>query len=146
MTRNKRFFVTTVFAVFALVAVFGFGVQRNQVARAQDGMVTCDLSLISQLYISEHVYGHFPMTDVSNIDKGQYAPLFDAMMAMMEQMVPTEEAMMEPTEEVMMEGMTILASGDVPGEPQVCTDLRHELDDWFLKHFKLEMEMTSEVS
>ena len=146
MTRNKRFFVTTVFAVFALVAVFGFGVQRNQVARAQDGMVTCDLSLISQLYISEHVYGHFPMTDVSNIDKGQYAPLFDAMMAMMEQMVPTEEAMMEPTEEVMMEGMTILASGDVPGEPQVCTDLRHELDAWFLKHFKLEMEMTSEVS
>ncbi len=154
MTRNKRFLVTTVFAVFALVAVFGFGVQRNQVARAQDGMVTCDLSLISQLYIAEHVYGHFPMTDVSNIDKGQYAPLFDAMMAMMEQMVPTEEAMMEPTEEammepteeVMMEGMTILASGDVPGEPQVCTDLRHELDAWFLEHFKLEMEMTSEVS
>ncbi len=146
MTRNKRFFLTTVFAVFALVVVFGFGVQRNQIARAQDGMVTCDLSLISQLYISEHVYGHFPMTDVSNIDKGQYAPLFDAMMAMMEQMDPTEEAMMDPTEEAMMEGMTMLASGDVPGEPQVCTDLRHELDAWFLEHFKLEMEMMSEGS
>ncbi len=154
MTRNKRFFLTTVFAVFALVAVFGFGVQRNQLARAQDGMVTCDLSLISQLYISEHVYGHFPMTDVSNIDKGQYAPLFDAMMEMMEEMEPTEEAMMDPTEEAMMdpteeavmEGMTMLASGDVAGEPQVCTDLRHELDAWFLVHFKHEMEMMAEGS
>jgi hypothetical protein len=94
------------------------------------------------------------MTDVSNIDKGQYAPLFDAMMAMMEEMEPTEEAEMAvteeaemaATEEAMMEGMTMLASGDVIGEPQVCTDLRHELDAWFLEHFKHEMEMMSEGS
>jgi hypothetical protein len=43
-----------------------------------------------------------------------------------------------------MEGMTMLAHGDIPGEPQVCTDLRHELDAWFLEHFKHEMEMMSE--
>jgi hypothetical protein len=148
MTRNKRLALVAILSVFALALMFGVGVQRNQVAHAQDEMITCDLTLISLLYISEHVYGHFPMTDVSNIDKGQYAPLFDAMMAEMEQMEPTEEAMMEPTEEAamepteeaMMEGMTMLAHGDIPGEPQACTDLRHELDAWFLSHFNMEME------
>jgi hypothetical protein len=135
-------------ALVALLAVAAFAMPRAQVASAQDEMVQCDLTLITLLYISEHVYGHFPMTDVSNIDKGQYAPLFDAMMeAMMEMtpteeaaMAPTEEAMMAPTEEAAMEG-TVLAHGDIPGEPQVCVDLRHELDAWFLDHFKHEMEM-----
>ncbi|MDZ4771024.1 MAG: hypothetical protein SGJ24_18020 [Chloroflexota bacterium] len=139
-------------AVLALVAVTVFAMPRAQVASAQDEMIQCDLTLITLLYVSEHVYGHFPMTDVSNIDKGQYAPLFDAMMEAMMEMTPTEEAMMEmtpteeamiemtPTEEAMMDG-TMLAHGDIPGEPQVCTDLRHELDVWFLEHFMHEMEM-----
>lgn len=152
MTINKRFALGAVLAVFAFVAVFGFGIQQTQIASAQDEMITCDLTLITLLYISEHAYGHFPMTDVSNIDKGQYAPLFEAMMAEMAEMEPTEEAMMEPTEEAMMEAteegmmddMAMLAHGDLPGEPQVCTDLRHELDAWFLEHFKHEMEMSAE--
>lgn len=150
MTHNKRFGLVLVLSAFVLLAAFGFAFAPAQrTAQAQDGMVVCDMTLISLLYISEHVYGHFPMTDVSNIDKGQYAPLFDAMMAMMAEMEPTEEAAMEPTEEAAMEpteeaameGMTMLAHGDIPGEPQVCTDLRHELDAWFLEHFKHEMEM-----
>lgn len=148
MNRTQRLLGTALLATAALLAIFAFAVPRAQVARAQDEMVQCDLTLISLLYISEHVYGHFPMTDVSNIDKGQYAPLFDAMMEAMMEMTPTEEAMMTPTEEMamapteeaMLEG-TMLAHGDIPGEPQVCTDLRHELDAWFLDHFMHEMEM-----
>jgi hypothetical protein len=151
MNRSKRIAVVAMSAVIALAAAFAFVAPRAQLVRAQDEMVQCDLTLITLLYISEHVYGHFPMTDVSNLDKGQYAPLFEAMMAEMEMnatpeaMAPTEEAMapteeaMAPTEEAMMG--TMLAHGDIPGEPQVCTDLRHELDAWFLEHFMHEMEM-----
>ena len=146
---NKvRSLIAVSVAALTLIAVFVFAMPRAQVASAQDEMVQCDLTVISLLYISEHVYGHFPMTDVSNIDKGQYAPLFDAMMEAMMEMTPTEEAMMEPTEEAMMapteEAMmdgTMLAHGDIADEPQVCTDLRHELDTWFLEHFMHEMEM-----
>jgi hypothetical protein len=148
MNRNKRIVLAFLSLVLVVATVFGFSLRATSVTRAQDEMITCDLTLISLLYISEHVYGHFPMTDVSNIDKGQYAPLFDAMMAEMAQMEPTEEAAMEPTEEVAMEpteevameGMTMLAHGDIAGEPQACTDLRHELDAWFLSHFNMEME------
>jgi cytochrome bd-type quinol oxidase subunit 1 len=143
MNHTQRLLGTALLATAVLLAAFAFAVPRARVARAQDGMVQCDLTLITLLYISEHVYGHFPMTDVSNIDKGQYGPLFDAMMEAMMEMTPTEEAMMEPTEEAMMEG-TMLAHGDIPGEPQVCTDLRHELDAWFLDHFMREMEMMAD--
>ena len=147
MNRNKRIVLAFLIPVLVVATVFGFSLRATSVTRAQGEMITCDLTLISLLYISEHVYGHFPMTDVSNIDKGQYAPLFDAMMAEMAQMEPTEEVAMEPTEEVAMEpteevameGMAMLASGDIAGEPQACTDLRHELDAWFLSHFNMEM-------
>lgn len=146
--KHVRKLIALSVVVLALLAVTVFAMPRAQVASAQDEMIQCDLTLITLLYISEHVYGHFPMTDVSNIDKGQYAPLFDAMMEAMMEMTPTEEAMMEPTEEAMMEPTeepmmdgTMLAHGDIPGEPQVCSDLRHELDVWFLEHFMHEMEM-----
>ncbi len=137
--------------VVALFASFGFGAQRN-VVEAQDEMIVCDLTLITLLYISEHEYGHFPMMDVSNIDKGQYTPLFDAMMAEMEEMAATEEPEMAETEEPEMaeteepaeSEYTQLAHGDIEGEPQECTDLRHELDAWFMEHFMHEMMMEEE--
>jgi hypothetical protein len=149
---KKQFVLGMVVVLFAVTTIFGFGLTRTQVASAQDEKIVCDWTLITMLYVSEHVYGHFPMTDVSNFEFGQYAPLFEAMMAEMEMeatpeaemteeaaMEATEEAAMEPTEEV--EGMVLLAHGDIPGEPQACTDLRHELDAWFLDHFNMEMGM-----
>jgi hypothetical protein len=151
--RNKiTFMMATAFLVVVLFASFGFGAQRN-IVEAQDDQIVCDWTLITLLYISEHEYGHFPMTDVSNFDFGQYTPLFEAMMAEMEmtateepEMSETEEPEMSETEEPEMSEteeppFTFLEHGDIEGEPQACTDLRHELDAWFLGHFMHEMEM-----
>jgi hypothetical protein len=148
MLRNKRMTSTFLLGIFAFALSFGFGFRNVSVARAQDKIV-CDWTLISLLYISEHVYGHFPMTDVSNFEFGQYTPLFEAMMADMEAMAPTEEAAMAPTEEAAMApteeaamgDMVMLPHGDIEGEPEECTALRHELDVWFLDHFNMEMMM-----
>lgn len=150
MRMNKRFTWAVAFLALALVVSVGFAFQQNvQAQDGEDGPIVCDWTLITLLYISEHEFGHFPMTDVSNFDFGQYTPLFEAMMAEMEEMEPTEEAPeMEPTEEPEMEPTeepespyTQLPHGDIEGEPQACEDLRHELDAWFLDHFMMEMDM-----
>jgi hypothetical protein len=118
--------------------------------RAQDTMdkVTCDSSLVILLYVAEYHYGFHSMYDVSTLDKGQYAPLFDAMMAMME----GEDSMMEPTPEgemmedtgEMMEGMTMLTPAVIEGEDQLCTDLRAELDGFLYEALTHEMMMGEE--
>lgn len=150
---NKKSIAKLLVAVLVVAAIgaFGFSSQRN-VVEAQDDLIVCDWTLITLLYISEHEYGHFPMTDVSNFDFGQYTPLFEAMMAEMEEMEPTEEPEMEEmveTEEAEMEEteeppFTFLEHGDIEGEPQACVDLRHELDAWFLEFFMADMEMEME--
>lgn len=153
---NKRFSALALIVVFVVSTFVGFGFNAAP-ALAQDqdeeGPIVCDWTLITLLYIAEHEYGYFPMTDVSNFDFGQYTPLFDAMMAEMEmeataepEMEATEEAEMEATEEPEMEATeeppyTFLPHGDIEGEPQPCEDLRHELDAYFLDHFMHEMEM-----
>jgi hypothetical protein len=107
---------------------------------AQDSMThVCDSTLITLLYIAEHDYGFHSMSmDLATFDKGQYAPLFEAMMSEMSEgdMMATEEAMMDEmmTEEAMMEDMgemTMLMPGAVGGEDPACTDLREELDVFF---------------
>jgi hypothetical protein len=139
---TKRLAVIVAVALVVAVGVFGFGT-RQAAVEAQDSKVACDLTLLTLLYISEHEYGHFPMTDITNLDKGQYTPLFEAMMAEMAEMTPTEEPEMVETEmpemtetEEAPSEYTQLPHGDIPGEDQLCTDLRHELDSWFLEHFK----------
>ena len=122
--------------VLTLVAVSGLALAAPAIA--QDDMThTCDSTLILLLYLAEHYYGYHPMMDVSTFEKGQYAPLFDAMMEG-EEMMATEEAMMESeemmaTEEaMMMEGdMTMLTPATIEGEDPACTALRAELDTFF---------------
>lgn len=111
--------------------------------QAQDEMKphVCDSTLITLLYIAEHDYGFHSMMDVSTFDKGQFAPLFDAMMAeMMEQpeatMMPEGEMMMEP-----MEGVTMLTPAVVADEDPACTDLRNELDAFLYKALTEKMMM-----
>ena len=122
-------------AAFALVlsAFVGFS---SRTAQAQDDMMThtCDSTLIALLYIAEHDYGFHAMSvDVSTFEKGQYAPLFDEMMAMMgeeamgDDMMATEEAMMG-SEDTMMGDMVMLTPGHVADEDPACTALRDELD------------------
>ena len=63
--------------LFVLLLVVPFAVP----ASAQDsGMIVCDSTLITLLFVAEHDFGYEPMMDVSTFEKGQYAPLFDAMM------------------------------------------------------------------
>jgi hypothetical protein len=145
----KRSALLSVVLVFGLVSGLVFFAHTSR-TQAQDNMdtVTCDSTLVTLLYIAEHDYGFHSMYDVSKVDKGQYGPLFESMMAMMETpeagmmetpeagMMETPEAgMMETPEAGMTEGMTMLTPGTVAGEDQLCTDLRTELDGFFYNTF-----------
>jgi hypothetical protein len=119
----------------ALVAISGLAFAAPVIAQDAMATHTCDSTLIVLLYVAEHDYGFHSTLDVASFDKGQYGPLFDAMMAMTDEdammegdaMMATEEAMME--EDGMMEGATTtLAPGHIAGEDPACTELRTELD------------------
>src|SRR5688572_21746087 len=113
----KRF---TMAALLMVVLFAGFVGLVSRPTQAQDEMMThtCDSSLIALLYIAEYHYDFHSMSmDLATFEKGQFAPLFDAMMSMMEDdtgaMMATAEPMMDgemmATAEPMMEGMTMLA-------------------------------------
>jgi hypothetical protein len=115
-------------------------------AAAQDEMmITCDSTLITLLFVAEYSYGFHSMMDVSTIDKGQYAPLFESMMAMMEDDMMDEDMAEEETmeeemaEDEMMDDMMMLAPGVVEGEPAECTALRAEIETYLYDHFSMEM-------
>jgi len=116
---------------------------------AQDEMMThtCDSTTILLLYIAEYQYGYQPMIDVSTFDKGQYGPLFDAMMAESDEMMEstpmaTEESMMTTMEP--MEGMTTLAPAIIPDEDPACTELRAGVEQFLYEHFSTEMMSESQ--
>jgi hypothetical protein len=141
--RSRILALTTAVALVALVLV---GATQFRPARAQDEMMlhVCDSTLITLLYIAEHDYGFQSMEmDLSTFDKGQYQPLFDAMMAMMaeEEAMATEEAMMEEMPMEMMEGMTMLTPAVIEGEDEACTALRAELDAFLYQTLTAEMMM-----
>lgn len=118
-------------------------------ASAQDAMeekIVCDSTLITLLYIAEHDYGYEPMMDVSVFEKGQFTPLFDAMMAMMDEgdmeEEMTEGEMMEEgemAEDSMMEDTVMLAPGIVADEPAECTELRTSVEGFIYEHFSMAM-------
>jgi hypothetical protein len=136
----------SVLAVILLAAAFVLPLQ------AQDEMTphVCDSTLIALLYVAEYHYGFHSMEmDLSTFEKGQYAPLFDSMMSMMDEdeMMATEEAMMEDdmmaTEEAMMDGeMVTLTPGNIEGEDEACTALRIELDAFLPDALKADMLMS----
>jgi hypothetical protein len=129
-----------------------------QPTRAQDnsgdnmGMITCDSTLVTLLFIAENDYGFHSMLDVSTLEKGEYAPLFDEMMAQMDQgdmggdnmgegdMSGGDESMGGDMSSDNMGGdMMMLSPGVVPGEDQFCTDLRAELEAFFYDYFTNSM-------
>jgi hypothetical protein len=131
--KMKRIAVFTLLLVVVFGAVFAF---MSRPAVAQDEMMShsCDSTLITLLLIAEYDYGFQSMMDTANFDKGQYAPLFEAMMMDMEEpmMESTEEAMME---EPMMDDMMMLSVGNIEGEDPACAELRAELDAFFYAKF-----------
>lgn len=154
----KRF---TFLLVVVLVAAFALA----PVAAQDDNMgemVTCDSDLILAWYIADYYFNFAAvhdmlmmdegddamMTDYSVIDKGQFAPLFDSMMSMMDDGMMMPESMMSEemlssvmdtmmmSEEEMMsmmpEGeMTMLQPADMMDEPEVCSSLRGDLRSFF---------------
>lgn len=151
----KRF---TFLLVVVLVAAFALA----PVAAQDDSMgemVSCDSDLILAWYIADYYFNFAAvhdmmmmdegddamMMDYSVIDKGQFAPLFDSMMSMMDDsmMMPgsmmSEEmlsglmdTMMMSEEDMMPEGeMTMLQPADMMDEPDVCASLRGELRSFF---------------
>lgn len=152
MSHKKRF--TLVSLVIGVVLIMSLGLPA--VSAQDDAMIICDSTVITLLYIAEHDYGYVPMTDVSNIDKGQFAPLFEAMMmsdemeateepemAMTEEpeMAMTEEPEMAMTEEAGMM-MTHLEPGAVADENEVCAALRVELEHFLFDQFEHDMMMS----
>lgn len=147
--RTRLFFVAAVVLVGAALL---FSVRAPRAAAQDTMMHTCDSTLITLLLIAEHDYGFHPMSvDAATLDKGQFAPLFDAMMADMAMMTPepmmegdaimTPEAMTEGDMMTMepMEGMMMLAPGNIEGEDPLCTALRAELEAFFYAHYSMDM-------
>jgi hypothetical protein len=86
--------------------------------------------------------------DLATFDKGQYAPFFEAMMAMMEDDMADEdmadEEMMDEdmADDEMMDDMMLLPVGNIEGEDEACTALREELNVFFYDTFSMMlMEM-----
>jgi hypothetical protein len=145
----KRFLIAAALTLtLAFVSVVGFAPQS---AQAQDDMMThvCDSTLIALLFVAEYDYGFTSMDmDLSTFEKGQYAPLFDAMMTMMmdgedmgDDMADdmTEEDMGDDMD--MMEDMVMLTPGNIEGEDEACTALRAELDAFLYKALTDSMMM-----
>jgi hypothetical protein len=121
-------------------------------ASAQDdsmeGMIHCDSTLISLLFVAEYSYGFHSMMDVSTFDKGQYAPLFESMMSMMddemmdEDMAADDEMMEDDmaADDMMMEDdMMMLSPGVIEDEAAECTELRAEVEGFLYDHFSMMM-------
>ncbi|MCC7208080.1 MAG: hypothetical protein IT323_12295 [Anaerolineae bacterium] len=128
----------------ATVTAFALALPAPRVSQAQGDMLTCDSTLVLMLYIAEHDYGFKSMMDVSTLEKGQFKPWFEAMMAdsMMEAtsdaMMGTPESMMMATQDAMM---TMLQPGNVQDEPEGCTTLRAEIEAFLYNTISAKMMM-----
>lgn len=117
-------------------------------AGAQDTMMshTCDSTLIALLYVAEHDYGFQSMQDLSSFEKGQFQPLFDAMMAMGSMDDDMSESDMMGGDSMggdMMDGVTLLP-GHIADEDPACTALREELDKFMTDTLLHSLEMMGE--
>jgi len=128
------------------------------------GSIVCDSDLILNLYVAEHYFGFdgvmtaatsignntSSLTDVTTLDKGQYAALFDTPMMTVPTTMMTQEqmqsaatmmtmddtAMMNQMATMMppgtdMSSMTMLNSASVAGEDPACSNLRTELNRFY---------------
>ncbi len=149
--RNARILVL---ALVALLLVVSLAVPTT----AQDDMThTCDSTTILLLFLAEHDFGYAPMMDLSTFDFGQYGPLFDMQMAMVEsgeaEMMSEEDStmMMEEMATMMesmepMEGVTTLAPATIADEDPACTELRSSVENFIYGHFAMEMMAMEEGS
>jgi hypothetical protein len=157
-----------------LIMLMGFAVAP--VAHAQDEMakVTCDSTLVALLLVAEYEYGYvsemMAMEDMAmpELEKGQFAPLFDSIMMMNAEMMEgemMEEGDMAAHDEMLgmymgmdsagmmasyaegmgmeMGDMVVLTPGNVEGEDATCATVRASVEQFLLAHFLTEMSMMS---
>lgn len=157
-----------------VAAVLAFGLLP--VASAQDDMtVVCDSTLVTLLLVAEHDYGYLShmMGDemaAPNIDYGQFSHLINDIVAQMQAMGMSDEAMataesMQMTLDSMMgmstdeilhsydmakmeddmsgDMMTVLTPGNVAGENELCTTLRADVEKFIVAHIVAEMQSMS---
>lgn len=150
----KRLGLSVLLVLLLIVGIFPFASQ------AQDDMMektVCDSTLMTLLLIAEGDFGFESMYDLSTYEKGQYTPLFEAMMMMDEEMMNDDDEMMNDDDEMMdddeemmdddeeMMDMVMLTPGHIEGEDEACTALRDELDIFFYNSFTgMEEEMMSD--
>ncbi|MBZ0289551.1 MAG: hypothetical protein K8I30_18155 [Anaerolineae bacterium] len=162
----------SLFVLILTVVLAGTGGVFAQDAMMEPGTVVCDADLILSLYNAEYHFDYAAVHDkamamagesmameagfkLTDFDYGQFAPLFDGMMTMMDDsmsmgmtdeatmtalvgmmsmsMEDMEKAMMAAApEDSMMAEMTALAPGDIAGEPAQCTALRANLRQFYV--------------
>jgi hypothetical protein len=139
-----------------------------------EGGVVCDGDLVLSLYVAEYYFGYGAvhdmmmagddaamMVDISKIDKGQFAPLFDSMMGMMDENMMMPGGIMTPEDtqaimdsmsmmmgaEMMDESgeMTTLAPLAVEGEAAECAALRSELHYFYAALAEHNMMMSESM-
>lgn len=157
-----RTFVTRLAVLLVLLATLtAAAFSANTPAHAQDKKVVCDADLVLNLYFAESYFSFSAVTDaikkdamgkdmklvdLAKIDKGQYEPLFAAMMKGMDKDMKAGGAMMDAkmmesivkmmmNDKMMSGGMdamgTVLKPVVVAGEPAECSALRTELNKFF---------------
>ena len=166
----KRLSLAFFAAILAVVAV-GF---RPATVRAQDSMaVSCDSTLAVLLLVAEHDYDYLShMAMMPNVELGQYHGLITGIVAMMQSMEMSDdemmamEAMQGRLDELMMmssgdmlheydmmgmsdtesmDGMMMLPPGDVPGEDELCTTLRADVEKFLTAHIIADMESMGDM-
>jgi hypothetical protein len=161
--------------VLSIIVLVALGVGGNLLAQdtAMADTVVCDSDLILNLYTAEY-YLNFGAVrdelmkngmqgvDLTKIDKGSYAPAFDAMMGMMDSSMMMEGSMLSgdtlaavvkamgmSSEDMMMEmptGMTMLAPAQIAGEPAECAALRAELSHFYQSLLYVNQQMMMQSS
>jgi len=128
--------------------------QDASMTGSQPGMVTCSSDVIVQLYIAERYFGFGPLNDqwmqsgastldLTQFDKGQFAPWFDSMMDMPSNMTSDQNDsitdMMLMDESSIQQNMmsnspsaTMLAPTMVTDESTECAMLRTTLNRFFV--------------
>lgn len=152
---RKRILFSLIILVIAIL-----GVSNSLLAQDAMAKVVCDSDLVLNLYTAEYylnfgairdelMKGGMEGVDLAAIDKGAYAPAFDAMMGMMDSSMMMEGSAvsgdtaaavvkaleMSPDEMMgmmeMPEGATALVPAAVDGEAAECTALRAELTGFY---------------
>jgi hypothetical protein len=147
--------------ILSVVLCLVFVVALVAPASAQDDMmsdkIVCDSTVITLLLVAENNFGFHSMMDVSQFEKGQFQPLFDTMMANMDEMSGDEMSgddmadngdMMEEStmgDEMMGDEMMVtLEPGNIMDEPTECADLRAEVEGFLYDTLSMDLGMAED--